>query len=479
MSRVLVVDDEASISWAFREFLGDLGHEVEVAASAEEGLRIAGTGALDAVVLDVRLPGMDGLTALGRFREVVSPAPVVVITAFGSLDTAVRAMEGGAFDYLVKPFDLDQAAAVIDRALESGRSRQAVDAAGQGGSPAPVPAVPPSPALMGGSPAMQELFKQIALVAPTDVPVLITGESGTGKELVARAIHRHSNRKHGPMLPICLAALSPGLVEGELFGHVRGAFTGATQDRKGLLELADGGTVLLDEVGDVPPALQVKLLRAIEHREVTPVGDARPRPIDVRFLAATNRPLGELMASGQFREDLFFRLSVFPIRVPPLRDRPEDIPALAAHFLGEFGDRAGGPVTLRADLVRELMARPWTGNVRELRNAIERAAIVARCRDIRPEHLPPPAIGTRHPQDGEREGLSDRVARWVEDALASAEPMTNEGSSGLHDQFLSLVEPPLLRAVLRRNQGNRAMAARQLGIHRATLRQKLRRYRLG
>jgi two-component system nitrogen regulation response regulator GlnG len=186
------------------------------------------------------------------------------------------------------------------------------------------------------------------------------------------------------------------------------------------------------------------------------------------------------MASGQFREDLFFRLSVFPIRVPPLRDRPEDIPALAAHFLGEFGDRAGGPVTLRADLVRELMARPWTGNVRELRNAVERAAIVARCRDIRLEHLPPPAIGTSIPEGVAREGLSDRVARWVEDALSAVEPTpVDQGSSGLHDRFLSLVEPPLLRAVLRRSQGNRAMAARQLGIHRATLRQKMKRYHLG
>ena len=191
---------------------------------------------------------------------------------------------------------------------------------------------------------MQELFKKIALVAPTDVPVLITGESGTGKELVARAIHRHSGRRDGPFLPVCLAALSPGLVERELFGHLAGSFTGASQDRKGLLELANGGTVLLDEVGDIPPALQVKLLRAIEHREVTPVGDARPRPTDIRVIAATNRPLAELMAAGQFREDLYFRLSVFPIHIPPLRDRREDIPALAEHFLdaGPLADVAGG-----------------------------------------------------------------------------------------------------------------------------------------
>ena len=242
---------------------------------------------------------------------------------------------------------------------------------------------------------MQDLFKQIALVAPTDVPVLITGESGTGKELVARAIHRHSTRRDRTFLPVCLAALSSGLIERELFGHLRGSFTGAVQDRKGLLELADGGTVLLDEIGDVPPAVQVKLLRAIEHREITPVGDARPRPINVRFLAATNRPLDELMAAGEFREDLFFRLSVFPIRVPPLRDRRRRHPGLASHFLDLLNLPDGRPAALRDDVVSELMARPWLGNVRELRNAIERAAIVAP-RPRNPPRAPAPAAGP-HP----------------------------------------------------------------------------------
>ena len=251
---------------------------------------------------------------------------------------------------------------------------------------------------------MQELFKQIALVAPTDVPVLITGESGTGKELVARAIHRHSARRDRTFLPVCLAALSSGLIERELFGHLRGSFTGAVQDRKGLLELAGGGTVLLDEIGDVPPAVQVKLLRAIEHREVTSVGDARPRPIDVRFLAATNRPLGELMAAGEFREDLFFRLSVFPIRVPPLRDRQADVPALASHFLNLLNLPPGGQVSLRDDVVSDLMSRPWPGNVRELRNAIERGD--RRPRPGNPPRAPTPtgrsAIQVGFPRHGSR-----------------------------------------------------------------------------
>jgi two-component system nitrogen regulation response regulator GlnG len=474
MSRVLVIDDEASICWAFREFLGDQGHEVDTAATAEDGLRLARQHHPDAVVLDVRLPGRDGLATIGQLRELVHPAPIIVITAFGSLDTAVRAMQGGAFDYLVKPFDLDRAAAAIRRALEVQRNHQTLAE-----DRSPAPAVERGDvSLIGHSAPMQELFKQIALVAPTDVPVLITGESGTGKELVARAIHHHGPRKVRTFLPVCLAALSSGLVERELFGHLRGSFTGAIQDRKGLLELAGGGTVLLDEIGDVPPPMQVKLLRAIEHREVTPVGDARPRPIDVRFLAATNRPLEALMAAGEFREDLFFRLSVFPIRVPPLRERPEDIPALASHFLSQLSLPPGGQVSLRGDVSAELMARPWLGNVRELRNAIERAAILAREGEIRPEHLPPAA--DRSPSSGSdsrqsaRTDLLRELARWSDSELSRQDAEADELS--VYDRFLALVEPPLLQSALRRSLGNRAMAAQHIGIHRATLRQKLKKY---
>ncbi|WP_435010615.1 sigma-54-dependent transcriptional regulator [Tundrisphaera lichenicola] len=461
MSRILIVDDEASICWAFRESLTDEGHQVEVAASAEEGLKIADAGTLDAIVLDVRLPGLDGLSAMRSFRERIGAAPIIIMTAFGNLETAVRAMEGGAFDYLVKPFDLDQGTTIIKRALERRRS----------GPEKPGPGPDGTEALIGSSPAMQDLFKKIALVAPTDVPVLITGESGTGKELIARAIHRHSARRDRAFLPICPAALSPGLVEGELFGHVRGSFTGANQDRKGLLELASGGTVLLDEVGDIPLNLQVKLLRAIEHREVTPVGDARPRPTDIRLVAATNQPLDDLMKSGQFRQDLYFRLSVFRIEVPPLRDRRGDIPLLADHFLNRSRFSSGNRTEITDEAVEELDSRPWAGNVRELRNAIEHAAVISRGQPIRPEHLPTIGLGTENSTRGSSaEGLREQCAAW-----ASREGSIPEGGS-LYERFLEFAEPPLLQAVLRTHRGNRALAAQALGIHRATLRQKLKKY---
>jgi DNA-binding NtrC family response regulator len=463
MSRILIVDDEASICWAFRESLGDLGHHVEVAATAEEGLQIAASNPLDVVVLDVRLPGIDGLTAMQSFRNCIGLAPIIIVTAFGNLETAVRALEGGAFDYLVKPFDLDQATTVVTRALEKGRS--------------PVPASGPlareTEALIGRSPAMQELFKSIALVAPTDVPVLITGESGTGKELVARAIHRHSGRRDGPFLPVCLAALNPGLVERELFGHLKGSFTGAVQDRAGLLELASGGTVLLDEIGDVSPSLQVKLLRAIEHREVTPVGDARPRFTDIRVVAATNRPLSQLMAAGEFREDLFFRLSVFQIHLPPLRDRREDIPALAEHFLRQARLAEVAAAPLGGDVLSELCSRVWTGNVRELRNAIEHAAIVARGQPLRPEHLPAAAAKPDLATGSLSPDIEALLAGWAERAFRN---QPDPAETTLYDQFLQLTEPPILRAVLEKCGRNRAAAAQILGIHRATLRQKLRKY---
>jgi two-component system nitrogen regulation response regulator GlnG len=379
----------------------------------------------------------------------------------------VQAVHQGAFEYLAKPFDLADAAAIVRRALRMNHTATPPSESAAQGSAGEL--------LIGSSPPMQTVFKQIALVAASTVPVLITGESGTGKELVAKAIHRHSANRDGPFLPVCLAALSPTIIESELFGHARGAFTGAEADRAGLLELASGGSVLLDELGDIPLLLQVKLLRAIEQHEITRVGETRPRATEFRILAATNRPLPELMSRGEFREDLYFRLSVFQIEVPPLRQRTEDIPPLVDFFLQQMGGSCAQKRFSPA-AIRELQARPWPGNVRELRNAVERAAIMSRGETIDVEHLPP-SVDYRQPLKVEAiDMLRQATAQWLAEKLKGLGPQHSKAN--LYEEYLRTVEPAMLERVLEHCQQNRSAAANLLGLHRATLRDKLRRYGL-
>ncbi|HEX4146616.1 MAG TPA: sigma-54 dependent transcriptional regulator [Pirellulales bacterium] len=460
MSQVLIVDDEESICWGLARLLREAGHRVSVASSAEEALLAADSERPQLVVMDVRLPGMDGLSAMKELTARLGPIPIVVITAFGNLETAVTAVQNGAFDYLPKPFDLEQATTVIERALAVG-------------DPRPVPAVSElatgSPEeLLGASAAMQDVFKRIALVAGTDCSVLITGESGTGKELVARAIHRHSLRADRPFVPINLASLSPTLVESELFGHVKGAFTGADAARAGLLELADGATVFFDEAADIPPNVQVKLLRVIEQLEVTPVGDTQSRRSAFRAITATSRQLGHQFGEAGFRQDLYFRLAVFEIHVPPLRSRVEDIPLLAERFLARISGADARPARFTSAAIANLCRRRWPGNVRELRNAVEHAALVARGGAIGPEHLPPP-IEMAEPEGANVSvALSRAVREWATAELASA-----ESAGRLYEQFLAATESPLFETVLHHTLHNRAAAADLLGIHRATLRKKL------
>jgi two-component system nitrogen regulation response regulator GlnG len=457
VSRVLVIDDEEAVCWALRRALEGEGHQVLVAASAEQAFGLAAGHRPDAVILDVRLPGMDGLTALGRLRQLTHDAPVIVVTAFGNLTTAVKAVEGGAFDYLAKPFDLDQALDAVARALQ----RRSLE------EHAPANAAPAagSEDIVGHSPAMQVVFKRIALVAPREACVLITGESGTGKELVARAIHRHSSRRDRPFLPVHIAALNPALVESELFGHVKGAFTGATQSRPGLLALADGGTVFLDELADIPLAVQVKLLRVLEHNEVLPVGGNQSAALNVRILAATHQDLPRLVAENVFRHDLFFRLNVFQVHLPPLRERPEDILPLAEHFLRRFEPSA---LPLLPETGRFLTEQRWPGNVRELRNALEHAAILARGGPLLPEHFPTLACSPAAAKPAEQ--LADSVRRWLNERIRESRP---EPPSDLYAALLRCVEPALLEDVMRRVQGNRWVAAQWLGLNRATVRKKL------
>jgi two-component system nitrogen regulation response regulator GlnG len=458
---VLIIDDEQAVCWALERALGQEGHSVAVAASAEQALALASRRAPDVIVLDVRLPGMDGLSALPQLRQLAPDAAVIVITAFGSLPTAVQAVEGGAFDYLAKPFDLAQALDAVARAL---RRRPALP-------PAELP--PPSgnpEEIVGQSPVMQQVFKRIALVAPHDACVLITGESGTGKELVARAIHRYSSRRDRPFLPVHLAALNPNLVESELFGHAKGAFTGAAQARTGLLGLADGGTVFLDELADVPLPVQVKLLRALEHGEVLPVGGTAAQPLSLRILAATNQDLSRCVAEGRFRHDLYFRLNVFQVHLPPLRERPEDIEPLASHFLRRFRPQA---LPLSPATLRYLQGQPWLGNVRELRNALEHAAILARDGPLLPEHFPRFAADPSEQTPAEQVAMG--VRKWLAERVRAA---GGEAPRGLYDDLLRLVERALLEDVMRRLRGNRWVAAQWLGLNRATVRKKLGQYGL-
>jgi two-component system nitrogen regulation response regulator GlnG len=457
MNRILIIDDEPAIGWSLRELLTDEGHAVEVASSAEAALETCGRFAPEAMLLDVRLPGRDGLTALPDLRAAAPGAAIVVMTAFGDLDTAVRAVAAGAFDYLVKPFDLASVSRVVSRALADR------------GESVPAPVADASPArLVGSSAAMQAVFKQIAVAAATDLPVLITGQTGTGKELAARAIHAHSRRHDRPLVATSLAALAPSVVESELFGHVRGAFTGATADRRGLVEQADGGTLLLDEIGEAPLEVQAKLLRVLEDRAITPVGASAARPVDVRVIAATNRDLVAALEAGRFRIDLYHRLRVFQIEMPPLATRPEDLPALVDHFLAAAGH---GGRQASAAFLAAVRGRSWPGNVRELRHAVELAAAMARGGSLEAEHLPPaattPPRGASAPLDAD-ECVTAAVRQWVDAAwIASAD------AGDLHDRLVKLVEKTLAAEAVGRAGGNRTAAAKALGLDRATLRAKL------
>ena len=456
-SSLLIVDDEEVISWALRKALERAGHKVATTASAEGAFELAAAQPFDAVILDVRLPGLDGLSALSRLRELTKQAPIIIVTAHGNLSTAVKAVEGGAFEYLPKPFDLSTALDAVSRAL---KSRQPTEIA--------KPILDVDDEIVGRSLPMQNVFKRIALVAGHDACVLITGESGTGKELVARALHRHSTRAAKPFLPVHVAALNPNLVESELFGHLKGAFTGAGTAKPGLLALADGGTVFLDELADIPLPVQAKLLRVLEHQEVLPVGGSQPVRIDVRILSATHQNLAGAVRSGDFRHDLFFRLNVFEIHLPALRDRVDDIPLLAEHFLS----RIGSPhLTLARETEEFLKARRWAGNVRELRNAFEHAAILARGGILLPKHFPdvPATSGAQ----GHVERIAALVAEWTRDRCEKLQP---EEPGKMYDELLAIVEPALIDEVLRVLNGNRLAAARWLGIARATLRKTIAKY---
>jgi two-component system nitrogen regulation response regulator GlnG len=466
VSRILIVDDEQSICWGLSRLAATMGHDALVASSAEQGLELAAADPPQLLVLDVRLPGMDGLTAIERFRELIGAAPILVITAFGDLQTAVRAVENGAFEYVVKPFDLANIRASINRALSSVPMANAESSCNRSHAEHGNEQVEE---MLGETPAMQEVFKRIALAAHSEASVLIEGESGAGKELAARAIHRHSARRDAAFVAVNVAALSPSLAEAELFGHVEGAFTGACGARKGLLVQADGGTLFLDEVADIPLPLQVKLLRTLDQGEVLPVGADCTVRTRCRVISATHRDLRQQTQSGQFRHDLFFRLCTFGIRVPPLRERRADIPLLAKYFARQFAADA----TFVQATLDELELRPWYGNVRELRNAVEHALVVARRGLIFPEHLPAPlpALGAPAAPGSEDGPLARAIQNHTQRLLHDP-----EAAGTVYERFLAEVEPPLLATVMNEFGHQCAPAARAMGLHRTTLKRKLDQY---
>jgi two-component system nitrogen regulation response regulator GlnG len=463
VSRILIVDDEPSISWGLSRLARSMGHEVDVAPSAEEGLCLAAANRPDVLVLDVRLPGMDGLTAMESFGRTLNGAPIIVITAFGDLSTALDAIKKGAFEYVVKPFDVAEIRAAIERALRA-----------EPAPPSPPPTKDALDGMLGNTPAMQNVFKKIALAANSDASVLLRGESGVGKELAATAIHRHSQRRHGPFVVLNFAALNPATAEAELFGQIGAPGSDPSAARPGLLLQAHGGTLFIDEVANLPLPLQLKLLRVMDQGELLPVGGDAPLRSRFRVISATQHNLRKLVETGEFRHDLYFRLCTFEIELPPLRDRRDDIPLLAQHFASQVGEQ---PLTLAEETLAELERRPWYGNVRELRGAIEHAIVVARRGAVMPEHLPAvlPDLSqsTVEPAAAPESDLAGVISQITKRLLA--DPAT---AGALYDRFLQQVEPPLLATVMSKCGQRCAPAARVLGLHRTTLKKKLTQYEI-
>ncbi len=461
-ARVLVADDEPSIRFFLRETLESAGHEVVDVESAEAALEELGTHEFSIAFVDVRMGGISGLELLERMRATGSDVSVVIITAQNTFENAVEAMKRGALDYLVKPFGMDAILALVEKALRT----RALEAEVRALRREVAGRVAPGDRLVGRSPALLEVFKTIGRVAGSDVPVLITGESGTGKELVARAIHGASPRAEGPMVAVNAAAIPRDLLESELFGHERGAFTGAVDSRPGRFREASGGTLFLDEIGDMPVDLQAKLLRVLQSGEVTSVGGRRAEAVDVRILAATHRDLEVLSADGRFREDLLYRLRVVPIDIPALRERPEDIPVLAEHFMGRYAEELStGPRALSDTALDRLARYEWPGNVRELENAIKRALVLAPGEVLSPEDFAFLDSPSREQSGGG--SLEELVIREVVDALEGPEDLE------IYREILTRVERPLIETVLERTGGNQIRAAGMLGINRNTLRKKI------
>ena len=467
MGKVLIVDDDPQLRQSFEKLLTEEGHTVQTAANGESGLVMVRESPPDLVVMDVRLPGINGLEASRAMRKVEPKLPIIIMTAYGTTETAIEATKEGAFDYILKPFNVPDVLALVRDALEAGRlmlSRVEMDV---------VPDKPSADAIIGRSKPMQEIYKAIGRVASTDATVLIRGESGTGKELVARAIYQHSKRAHRPFLVINCVAIPETLLESELFGYERGAFTGAVSRRLGKIQQANGGTIFLDEIGDMPLSIQAKILRLLQERSIERLGGREPIPVDVRIIAATNRDLEAAIAEGRFREDLYYRLKVVTLWLPPLRERAEDIDLLTEYFLRRLSSEMKmdnpGIIPEAKTLLR---GYPWSGNVRELANTLQKALIFNRGTPIAVEDL------TRVMEEGseirsvDEESVSESLRQLFRQKLAKSH------GEGLFDSMMDDTASILISEALNLTGGNRSRAAKLLGLSRPTLQAKIEKYRL-
>ena len=468
MKNVLVIDDDEKICWAFEQFLESEGYRPSIANNAEEGLRRVAADKPDVVLLDVKLPGMSGLEALGEIKANHPWVIVVIITAYDDVETTIEAMRLQAFDFVPKPIDLDIVKSVLERAFrtQSVRSTLPVEAADE------LPTEQSGHRLVGKSSQMREIYKLIGIMASNTMTVLIEGETGTGKDLVARAIHTGSTRKDAPFVPVDCGALPDELLESELFGYEAGAFTDAKKEGKpGRFELANGGTLFLDEVGNMTPTSQMKLLRALQTQEIERLGGTRQLKVDVRVIAATNQELGEMVKRGQFREDLYYRFKRIALHLPPLRERQEDIPLLVTHFLQLIQEELGKPIRgISEEGMKLLQDYSWPGNVRELENCIRSAATLCRADVVLPDDLPPEI---RTGQQIDPTGTS-----YLETSLKSVlqditkEAITQE-KRGLYEEVITLLDKALIELVLDEFSGNHSKTAELLGMSRTTLLKKI------
>ncbi len=467
MSRILIIDDDDQLRKSFHKLLLQEGYSIDSAASGEAGITMIRQHPPDLVILDMRLPGMNGFETFKVIHEIEPKLPVIIMTAYGTTETAIEATKMGAFDYILKPFDIPDMLTVIGQAIEAGRfMRSPIDMNG-------APDKANREAIIGRSVPMQEVYKAIGRVAPTDATVLIRGESGTGKELVARAVYQHSLRANKPFLVINCVAIPDSLLESELFGYEKGAFTGANHRRVGKLEQASGGTVFLDEIGDMPFSLQSKMLRLLQERSIERLGGRETIPVDVRIIAATNRNLETAIEAGRFREDLYYRLKVVTVWLPPLKDRSGDIPLLSEYFLSRFFKELGMDCPGITPEAEQLLAGyPWPGNVRELANTIQKTVIFNRGTPLSADDISQ-AISEKSPANEDINEKHDLMQRRIlHHAL-----ITRTGEN-VFDTIMDQVAGIIISEALNLSGGNRSRAAKLLGLSRPTLHSKIEKYGL-